>query len=162
MDNTNSAKLRIKLGAIELEYEGPSEFLHDELIKTFEKLLELQDAHKVLPHATEGEGSKSGSTTRLELAPNTVAARMNCKTTTDLVLAMCVYLHFVEQKSTFSRQDIHDAMKKASTYYKENDRKNLSSSLETLIKKGTVLERSQGNFALHADAIKQYEVSLAS
>jgi hypothetical protein len=79
-----------------------------------------------------------------------------------LALAACAYLFFVEQKSTFSRENILDAMKKASTYYKENDRKNLSSSLNSLMKNGVVLERTQGNFAIHANKIKELEVTLAS
>jgi hypothetical protein len=163
MENSNPTKIKIKIGSVEIDYEGAPEFLDEKLMGLIEKILELNKSHQtVMPPQKQNSENFQFAPEKLELSTNSIATKLNVKTTTDLALAACAYLFFVEQKSTFSRENILDAMKKASTYYKENDRKNLSSSLNSLMKNGVVLERTQGNFAIHANKIKELEVTLAS
>jgi hypothetical protein len=50
----NEASIRIKLGQIEIDYQGDAAFLKKDLIGTIKELLELQQTHPAAARSTSG------------------------------------------------------------------------------------------------------------
>jgi hypothetical protein len=97
---------------------------------------------------------------KLEATTGSIAAKLDCKSGPELVMAAAARLTFVLQTATFARQKIIDEMKTASAYYKSTYVSNLSSSLNNLVKDGKLNEPSQGNYALTATSLKDLEQRL--
>jgi hypothetical protein len=165
-----TSKIRIKLGAIEIEYEGSEVFLKEELPQLLSTVSDLYtkshaslaprssdpDAESDLP----GVSTNGDAKPKLEATTGSIAAKLASKSGSDLVMAAAARLTFVLQLQTFSRQKIIDEMKTASAYYKSTYVNNLSKSLNVLVKDGKLNEPSQGNYALTAASLKELEQRL--
>lgn len=167
MNDVQISKVKLKLGPIEVEYEGSEAFLRTELLDLLKNLLEiyktnyplqslpsLQNAEDVLSEASQAVG-------KIELTTNTIAAKLGCKTGQELVLAACAALVFVKQKDFFARKEIISEMKSASTFYKKTYVDNMRNYLDGLVKDGKLLERSNGVFALPSHMRKEMESKIA-
>lgn len=164
----DSAKLRIKLGQIEVEYEGDPAFIQSGFLDTLKELVDIQQAvaptpiggaasSNNVPHAPTGQPLLQQSTATTA----TIATKLSCKSGTDLALAAAANLHFTQGKAEFTRQEIIDAMKSATAFYNENHRKNLTQSLNTLIKNGRVRDRGGDKFGLSQAEIEKLETVVA-
>jgi hypothetical protein len=80
------AKIRIKLGQIEVEYQGEAEFLKNDLTDMLTALVDLQkQAPAVL---SENSGSSGGATANLKkMTAGTIARKLNLSSGSDLTLA---------------------------------------------------------------------------
>lgn len=143
-------KLNIKLGALEVQFEGAEGYAEEHLLAIIERLsqLDIQDVVPIVQDAgpVKSEGSVSSSTVRLSTSD--IAVRLGAKSGTDLVMAAAAYLYLTEGKEEFRRSDILTAMKSAKAFYKATYSGNLSKSLETLMKAGRLSAPGQDTFAL--------------
>jgi hypothetical protein len=143
-----SIKIRIKIGAIEVEFEGSEEFLKSELMKLVSSVSELsKEGGLAITHGEPGvsvqkEGEFAKLTTR------TIASRLNSNTGPDLIIAACAHLKLVEGKVSFTRKEILNDMKTATGYYQTSYRDNLTSYLKTLINNKKLNETSKDTFEL--------------
>lgn len=151
-----NSKIRIKIGPIEVEYEGSESFLKEELPDLLTTVSDLYTKSNLSGVRIPG-GAEEPSADAPSLAPpgvqgttGTLAAKLQVKSGPELLLAGAARLTFVSGKETFSRQQIIDEMKSASAYYKKSYLNNLSKYLNSLIKDGKLLEPSQGMYALSA------------
>jgi hypothetical protein len=135
------SKIRIKLGNIEIDFEGTEEYIRGDL----PSLLELICTYSVtsensleadidVEEAEELPANPDPTKQRIEMTTNTIAAKLNVKTGSDLVLAACAHLCLVKGADTFERKNILAEMQTASNYYQQNHSKNLSKSLSSLVK----------------------------
>lgn len=160
----STSKIKIKLGAIEVEYEGSETFLKEELPQL---LAAVSDLYSKSRHALDSNPSESGSIVtanqngaaqkKIEATTGSLAAKLNVKSGPELVLAAAARLTFVLGSATFSRQKLIDEMKTATAYYKATYLNNLTQSLNNLVKDGKLNEPSQGNYALTAPSLKDLE-----
>ncbi|WP_443632966.1 hypothetical protein ABXT64_10925 [Candidatus Marifrigoribacter sp. Uisw_064] len=144
-------KIKIKIGSIEIEYEGNEEYLKNDLPNLIDKLIDLKgiSIDKEEPEdEIEEETSSSGQ--NLKMSSNTIAAKLSSKSAADLVVVACAKLCLVDGSETFNRKDILTEMKTASNYYSKSAGKNLTQSLRTLISSQKLIERSTDNYALSA------------
>ncbi len=159
-----NARIRLKLGAFEVEYEGQKDFLEDGLINLAEKALALyKDNRGTIPQENAGNIG-AGATTppgALDHSTNTIAAHLNASTGPDLIIAAAAHLVLVKGQEKFSRKDINDEMKEATTYYKSSISSNLSKSLDTLVKAKRLNQMAKGVYALAASEKKSLEEKLA-
>lgn len=164
-----TSKIKIKLGAIEVEYEGSESFLKEELPALLSAVSDLyQRSQSTLP---PGASSASGAAPasvgenpdrpRLQATTGSIAARLQVKSGSELIMAAAARLSFVEGMSSFSRQRITEEMKTATAYFKPGYVNNLSKYLHSLVKDGKLNEPSQGNFALTASSLKELEPRVA-
>ena len=161
--------LKIKLGRLELEYEGSEEFLKTELPAVLESLSQVtvsehesEDEHATPESVSaNGAGAAPGTKSSIQMSTSNVAAKLGCASATDLALAASAHLTLVMGKDTFNRDELLDDMQSATSYYMESHRKNLSRTLTTLIKDGKLIERSNNVFALHASQRQQLEENLS-
>lgn len=152
-----SGKIRIKVGNVEVEYEGDFAFLREDLPTLLTKLSEL-------PVARASGSSIGGSNAAAQLSAGgagttgAIAGRLNCSEGADLVLAAGANLTLNKNKPTFSRKELLNEMKDAPTYYKETYSKNLSFYLRGLVKSGKFNELGKDSYAVTEPELK----SLAS
>lgn len=90
-----------------------------------------------------------------------IAARIECRHGTDLVLAAAAQLNLRAARKTFSRAALLDEMKTATEYYKPVDGKNLSRYLKNLIKERQLNQPRPGTYALTAGAKREMAKILA-
>jgi hypothetical protein len=138
-------KLRCKIGNVEIEYEGSTSFLKDDIPNVIQKMLESLKQHTDI----EAVNRENPGTPKIsEHSTNTIAGHLPTQTGPDLVIAACAYFTFSKRLDVCSRQDILTEMKEATTYYKDSYSANLSKSLDTLVKTKRLNLRSRNNYVL--------------
>jgi len=154
------SKIRIKLGPIEVEYEGSESFLKQELPALIKTVTELSKSVGVtiadLQSTEDKDNSENGN---LQLATTSIATKLSCTSGPDLVIASAAHLTLVKNIEVFSRKQLLDDMKTAASFYKSNYSGNLSTYIKTLLK-DKLHERTTGHYALSASARKTLESKL--
>jgi len=163
-------KVRLKVGHIEVDFEGDTEFLKSEVLDILEKISSIY--RKTGPISTAPSSTVGGSMGTQHMAPqttssgeitgtvNTFAAKMGANNGPDLIMVAVVQQTFVEGKETVTRKEIADSMKTATSYFKPSYVSNLSNYLNKLIKDGKLIENKKDVYALHANARKDIEARL--
>ena len=135
-----SAKIRIRIEAIEIDYEGKASFLQDELLNLVQNLVGFYAEHKAaIPVDAPLDEAKapvpaltcrSGPFDEHHRGPFGRNVRLN-------LLLGCCRLTLVNRKNKFTRKEIDAEMESATTYYRKNMSSNMTSSLNTLVKETT-------------------------
>ena len=160
-------KIRLKFGQFEIDYEGPTSFLQSDLSTLMEKVTTFCKNHSGAsttdpPPSPEEATEPNNKNAGIDLSINAIASRMEKNNASSLVLAACAYLTFVKQKPTFSRKDIMDEMKNATSYFKKSMLGgNLTRTLERLLKDQDLIQSSSNNYALGAAKKAEMEKLLA-
>ena len=162
-----SSKLRIRIGEVEIDYEGTEEFLKQELPQLLKTAMELHNAaggasaaEKVEKRKAAGGHEPVGSNVPT-LTTGSIAAKIGAKSGSDLLLAAAGHLVFVKKTEPFSRAQLLSEMKGATAYYQKNYGTNLSSYLKTALKDGPLSETARNAFTLKASARTDLEKRLA-
>ncbi|MBR8284602.1 hypothetical protein [Burkholderia vietnamiensis] len=172
-----TSKIKIKLGAIEIEYEGSETFLKEELPALLTAVSDLYQSSQIhippngsdtLPvdsHSLNGAAGLNGATSTNGAAmfgtTNAIALRMDVKSGPELILAAAARLTIGAGVEVFARKRLVDEMRTASTYFKGSIVKNLTASLQRLVKDGKLNEPSRGHYALTASCKAALEARLA-
>ncbi len=161
-----SSKLRIKIGEVEIDYEGTEDFLKQELPQLLKTAMELHRASEGVGVGTAKKQNvleSKESKTKLALTTNSIAAQLGSKSGSDLLLAAAAHLALVKNVEPFSRTQLLEAMKSATSYFNKNYATNLSSYIKTAIQKdGPLSETAKHSYALTASARKSLEQKLAN
>ncbi len=157
-----TSKIRIKLGAIEIEYEGAEDFLKEELPELLKAVSDLYKSSGVVavenvPRTGDGSSGSNG----VQGTTATLAAKLGGGSGPDLTMCAAARLHFVLGKDKFHRKELLEEMKSASNYYNANYAKNLSALLGGLVKAGKLMEPSKDNYSLSADSLRSMGTQLA-
>lgn len=156
-------KIRIRLGEMEVEYEGSEDFIRDALLELVSKVADLCQSTSVAsntidkPLEQEVEPCSKG----LQATTNTIAAKMGVNSGPDLIVAAAAQLTIMQGLDSFTRKQLLDEMKKASGYYKKSYCNNLTKYLKTLIKQGVLRETATDTYALDAKKRKELEEKIA-
>ena len=160
----SGAKIRIKVGSMEVEYEGEPSFLQDGLESLLAKVADLST--QVPSESDTGNDTPNGPT---PLAPSkgpdfstsTIAAHLSAKSTTELAICALAKLEIVDGKAGVKQSDISREMRTATTYYKKSMSSNLKKSLKTLIKDNRVNHGASDTYSLSATEKTKLEDSIA-
>lgn len=167
-----SAKIRIKVGSMELEYEGDPSFLTGgiEALLTTMGSLAGQVPEEASPEPAtpvppvNGDGNANGAPAvggAFTFSTNTIAANLGAKSGSDLVICAMAQLELVQGKVSSSRAEILAEMKNAKQYYKQTMSNNLSKSFSTLISAKRINEGAKDSYALTAAERKSIEAKVA-
>lgn len=162
----DTAKIRLKMGQLEVEYEGQASFLQDDLFNLMEKMVGFYAKHKAsipaapLPAQTNGAGL-TDSTGELDHSTNTIATILGAKTGPDIVVAASAGLTLVQGKDRFSRKELLTEMQTAASFFKATYRNNLSKYLQGLVKADRLRLVGQNTYAISANEKKALETKLA-
>jgi hypothetical protein len=124
------AKIKIKVGDVEIDYEGDAEFLKDGLLAVCQELSKLNE-HIPAPRTPKSHKAREDHGAEKPVGNHstvTIATVLGAETGLELVIVAAAYLHFSEGKTEFTRAQILDAMKTATGYWQENYSNNLSTS----------------------------------
>lgn len=162
-----SAKIRLKVGSIELDYEGDPAFLKDGLesllvtMTDLAKVAPVEEVSEALLDHSSVNGGSNGSTGALNLSTNTIAARTGSKSGPEILLCAMAQLELVQGKEESSRSEILEEMKKAKSYFDENMRKNMTNHLDSVVKSKKVNQHGTDKYSLSASERKSFEDKLA-
>lgn len=164
--NAEEAKIRLKIGAIEIDYEGRASFLKDDLINLLGKVVAFYADHKsAIPTSEPIEQVQAakprGVPIDLDQSTNTIAARLGGTSGSDLVIAAAAYLTFVKKQDTFTRAEVLAEMKAVTTYYTKFMSTNFSKMLSSLVKVKRLNQVASGSYALSAAERTAVEAKLA-
>jgi len=161
-----SSKLRIRIGEVEIDYEGTEEFLKLEVPQLLKTAMEL---HKAFGGDPRGGGDPTSRGTAAEpvrpisLTTGSIAAKLNAKSGSDLLTAAAAHLAIVKGTMPFTRQQLLEEMQSATAYYKKNYSANLTKYIKKALQKdGPLSETSKNSYALKAAARKELEQKLAN
>ena len=159
------AKIKIKVGSLEVEYEGPPSFLTTGIDSLLDKMGDLagripEESVVVEGARVEAQSAPATEPKTRELSTNTIAAQIGCDTGPDLIICAMAQLEIVQGKSGSSRSDISKEIRNASNYYNLNMTSNLTKNLKNLVDARKILERGKGHYALSSDKRKEVEGKL--
>lgn len=163
-----TCKIRVKVGLVEVDYEGTEEFVKNELGTLLQTISELQNTLQIVTQDVQSPVTGTGNADDYESArpekiqgtTGTLAARLRVKSGPDLVIAAAARLTFGLGQETFKRDDILQEMKTANSYYKQSYSSNLTKTLERLVKSGQLIEPSTGLYAIQASERRRLEMTL--
>ena len=161
-----TSKIRIKMGAIEVEYEGSEEFLKTELPELLTAVSELYNKAKETEQEGEEEtgtaagGPHSGGST---LGTTTsIAAKLKSDSGPDLALAAAARLVLGLKQDSFTRQELLKEMQSARSYYSKSMSGNLTKILDGLVKGDKFNEVSKDRYSLAQSERSRIEAQLAN
>ena len=162
----NTAKIRLKFGSLEVEYEGKESFLKDDLFDLLEKMVSIYKEHGATLHvdsplALTNVTDVTDKDRKIDLSTATIASRINASTASDLVIAASAYLALSAQKDEFSRDEILKEMKAAKSFYKKSMLSNLSKTLKGLVSNNRLNQTVSRSYTLTASELKTMEQLLA-
>lgn len=160
----SGAKIRIKVGLMEVEYEGDASFLKDGLEDLLSRMADISTKVPAEPEqivAAPNGGDPSAKSNGYDFSTSTIAAHLEAKTATELAICALAKLELVDGKTGAKRAEIHEEMKSATAYYNKNMSTNLSKSLATLTKNKRINHGANGCYSLSADERKSIEAKIA-
>lgn len=159
------SRIKIKVGVIEVEYEGEEKFIKDELPGLIKAVAALHEKTGAIPVEPEPEartaasaGQHSGSTS--SLTTSLIAAKLGCKKCPDLIIAACAYLGLVERQPQFTRKEITEEMKNATSFFHKNYIANLTAALKTLVVANRLNPIGGETYALSATEVPKLKTLL--
>lgn len=165
-------KIRIKLGDVEIEYEGSEDYVREgfmdlvaEVVDTFSEIDPpslSNDQQSEQSTVQNGEGNPEAGSAGFDMSTSTIASKIGGSTGADLVLAAAAHLSLARSKGSFSRNEIREEMKGATAYYTKSIGSNLGQSLTSLVKKGTLNQRSDNTYALPSGTLTNLKSQLAT
>jgi len=168
-------KIHLRAGEVELTLETESPLAVSDIKEFISQVQELAQSLAPEPDDTAPlttssgyNGTGSGSTTAPlllehtspQLHVNSVADRLSVKGGPELVIAAAAYLQVVEGKQSFSRKELLETMKSATSYYNQNIGSNLSAALKSL--SGSKLNQlNNGTYALKSHELAALRSQIA-
>jgi hypothetical protein len=162
-------KLKIKMGHIEFEYEGDAPYDTESVKDLFTHLETLMgaappgafDAPPPPPPSNGADPDNSASSDFGNLAPSSVAARLDAKTGTEVAIAAAAHLQICLGQDTFNRRDLLKTMQAKTGYYKASMGSNLIATLKSLVKAKRINSLTGDQMSLSAGEIASLRAKLA-
>lgn len=168
-------KIHLRAGEVELSLETESPLAVSDIKEFISQVQELaqslapepDDAVPLAP-PNGSNGTVSSSTTaplllehtNPQLHVNSVADRLSIKSGPDLVIAAAAYLQIVEGKQSFTRKELLEAMKSATSHYNQNIGSNLSATLKSL-SASKLNQLNNGTYALKSHELSSLRSQIA-
>ena len=152
------AKIHIKVGVLEISFEGSETFIKDDLLRTLEKVKEMFNIKEVSQAPLKEVATSTGAQetgVHLQNSVAEIAAKLNSKTCPELVMAAAARLTLVERHEEFSRKLLLDTMRNAKGRFKSTFVNNLRNAIEGLVKNGKLNPVREDTYSLTDDAAEE-------
>lgn len=155
-----AAKIRFRIGELEVEGEGPEEFLKEEMPKIIAQLRDsCSGSLTTVSPAASPDARSASDTAPSGKTTGAIFQQLGGGGGSKLALAAALKLTVLDGKEVFSRADILMEMKTARAHFKKSFVNNLTGYLSTLVKAGELNEHGAGTYAVTSQAKRQLEVS---
>lgn len=173
-----TAKIRIKIGTMEVDYEGDSSFLDGGIEKLLETMagmahnnfVENQVAAPPAPALQVDASNNEANNWNLEQPPlvgspsfstSMLASHADAETSADLILCAMAFLELNAKQNPNSSKEIFAEMKNVSTVYNSMMSTNNTKNLRSLAKSKKINEVSSGKFSLGKEERQKFEAIIA-
>lgn len=149
------AKVSIRSGDIAIEYDGPEEFLKEQLSELIKAVNSLK------PSVAKRAGGTSASSVAQDgsaLSVSTIAQKLGVDNGPDLIVAAAMSLGGAGTDS-FTKKQLRARIKEATGFYKASYAANFDKSVARLVKKGRLHHNGGDSYALPASDGSQPEGS---
>ena len=156
-------KIRLKVGGLEIEYEGDiTEFKGHltEIMETVSSYLPQATSAQQTPSAPAASNVVPFEGGQLQATTNTIASKLGCNNGVDLIKAAALQLTLVQGKPKFTRQELINEMK-TSSYHKNTYISNLSAYLKTLLSNGFFNESQKDVYSVNPTQLQQLQAQVA-
>lgn len=160
-------KISVKVGTIEVKYEGEASFLTQGLNDLLSNLSNIQAATpQLLPKLqlentnaiiSDQKAEEPRSDNVEQMSTSNIAARLQSDSAKELVLCAMVNLQLMKNQKTQKRNDILNEMKTATGFYKATMTKNLTNTLLSLIKSKEINEISKNEYSLTSATVNKFK-----
>ena len=97
-----NSKIRIKVGQIEIDYDGDHDFLKADLLSLLKEAVALAGS---TPIASAAQSPPTTPPSKLNVGTvNAISAKLAVSSGNEMMTAAAAKIHFVDNKETFSRQ----------------------------------------------------------
>ena len=153
--------LRVKFGAIELDYEGDLQFEKADVFGLLEAISKLS-----IPSAAFGRRWANGDADVEAEATavgsvSDIAHRLEADSGPGLIVAAAAALHFLGKKAEFTNKDLLSTMRDAKAYFKASYASNFVAQLSRLVKNNELRSLGSERYALSAGTIQDLKGRLA-
>lgn len=156
----DTTRLRVKLGAAEIDYEGSEEFLRQEVLPQISQMLEIVASRAELQQPVQPLQLEAKPSVRRSVTTNTLAALLGASSAAELALAAVARLTILEERESVSRLDVLAEMKLAPQFFKQSFVNNHSNTIKTLLKSDKVRLVGPDRYSLSSKARKDIEAQL--
>src|SRR5215813_11515793 len=148
-------KLAVKCGDVEFEYDGPEEFLKQELLNFVREIAKLRTAMPAeLSHGGRRQSSGRGLT-----SVSTLAQKLKVKNGSELIIAAALSYHLSGTLS-FTKKNLRDRVKEATAFYKSSYANNFDNYVARMVKKGRLSHTGGDNYALPDQEASRLEAAV--
>jgi hypothetical protein len=157
-----TSKLRVKLGRLELDFEGSEDFIKQELMTVLAQLKTL-GALDIDGDDDAGGDGKPKSKVKLddELTTSTIAGKIGVDSGPELVMAAMIRLTMVGNAAKATREAITAEMRGATAYFKETYTNNLTSTLRRLVTGQRLNDLGSNSYSIPAPERTKLEAKIA-
>lgn len=147
------SKIVVRYGDIQAEFEGSEDFIKQDFLNLVSDILELTKTAPTVGNNAAKSAPPSGA---LNLGVKTISAKLGNSSGPDLARAAAAYLTLVENKETFSQQELLTAMKSATGIYKQSTHgKNSGKIISGLLTNNVLLQTAAGTYSMAEDQREQ-------
>jgi len=140
------AKVSIRSGDVAIEYDGPEEFLKEQLPELVKAVNSLKSSvTKRVGGASAGSVAPDGSPPSV----STIAQKLGVDNGPDLIIAAAMSLSGAGTDS-FTKKQLRARIKEATGFYKASYATNFDKSVARLVKKGRLHHNGGDSYALPA------------
>ncbi len=152
-------KLRLKYGALEVEFEGTEEFLTAHLQGLLEAVSSLRPAPG-MPATPSTDPRQNGATSE-ELSVSTIAQRLNVARGPDLIMSAALSL-VRGGSEKFEKKTLREQIKLAPAFYKKTYSDNFDNYVKTLVKNGRLSDTGASTYAIPASELTRLTSALTA
>jgi hypothetical protein len=157
-----SSRFRLKIGPVEVEYEGDEPPTKEELLELAAAAAHVYNDRALGRRRRTSRGmSIQGDGLRVLGSTASIAERLNCVSGPELVVAAAARLTFVDGEEWFEPAQLLEEMKKATAHYDQEYRDTLLQDLGGLVKSGKLVEVAENLFALSPTMRRELQQALA-
>lgn len=163
-----ATKIHLRAGEVELSLESDNPLAVSDIKDFIAQIESLAQSLVSLPrqaHVAAKPQAMVDVPIMLEHEPaplhvNSVADRMGVKSGPDLVIAAAAYLQIMEGKQSFTRRELMETMKSATSHYYQNIGSNLTAALKSL--GGSKLNQlANDTYSLRSNELNELRTKLA-
>ena len=153
--SNDEVKISLRAGNVKLKCEGPVAFINDGMLDTAKQALKMLDEFGVLQVA-----SKEMVEALPELSTSAIAAKVGCKSGSELILCALAKLQLGDGKAKATMREIRDEIREGGPFFKASYSANLHKYFPALVKSGRIVQHSKNVFVLSPEEEARFRSSL--
>lgn len=153
-----AGRIRIKLGLMEVEFEGSEEFLKAELLELLKAVSLLAKDSGI--SLDKNAGSRPHDISKIDFGIGTVAQKLGVSTGPALAMAAAARLTLSGEKDKFSSKDLAGEMRKATAFFKEGHASNLGNSIRTMVRNGDLNDAGGDLYSIPAAKLEDLKLKI--